>query len=277
MSHRARPGVAVIAPGIAVVNASSIVGAEDARRMVDACAEQLTEFCAAWSRLPIALSLYGAKSDVPPGMPLIVLVDYADDPGALAYHTEEGDGAISGIVGCRTCMDAGGGILAGGPSISSALSHEVLEAAVDPFVDLWCDVDGRKSIAFEVCDPVQDESYTIAGVDVSSYVLPAWFDQRAPKGTRFDRQGSLSAPFTRTAGGYYVQRVEGRTSQIGARAAHKAPGGRGAQRLAATGQGLHADTLAQLRTQALEHGAGVAQILADLVQRVQAPKRGARA
>lgn len=276
-----RPGDAVRpAPGIAVINGSTVVDHDDADRMTEACAEQMLEFCGDWSRLPIGVVFYEKPGDVPAGMPTIVLVDDAKEDGALAFHTESTKGLITGMVDAGACLNAGGGVLAGSPSISSALSHELLEAAVDPNVNLWCDMpDGRQAVAREVCDPCQDVSYTIDGVDVSDYVLPSWFDW-ASKAEKYTRCGSLKRPFTRTAGGYFVLRADGVTHQEGERPVYKGDTGRGALRLASGRkaeelpgqlmQALDKGTLDAIRAQSHEHGGGVAQIVADVIQRARA-------
>lgn len=262
----------MIAPGIAVINQSTVVANEDARRMTQACAKQMDDFCDVWSRLRIAVTFYTSPGDVPEGMPTLSIGDDAKEPGAFAWHSQNTKGAIIGLIGAQTNLDAGGGILSGSPSVSSDLSHELLETAVDPFVNLWADMpNGKSEVAREVCDPVQDESYEIDGVAVSSWVYPAWFNDRLPVGEPVDKLGSLSRPFTRTSGGYFVLRADGRTRQEGRMVPHKEgnPDARGARRLASGGAaaGLDRGTLDAIRAQSHDHGAGVAQIVADVIQR----------
>lgn len=209
---------------IAIVARATLVSTDDVGRMVDACAKQVRlHFAPSWSRLPATPRLFFSASDVPQGVPMILVVDDCDDPDALGYHTEDAQGHISGIVGCRPVLANGGTVLTGPLAVSSVLSHEVLETHVDPFVDVWVDtLDGAHSFAFEVCDPVQSDAYDIDGVSVSDFVLPAFFDGAAP-GSKFDWLGRLSRPFTIAAGGYAVVRsiVNGRITQMGARPAWK--------------------------------------------------------
>lgn len=260
------------APGIAVYSTATALSEADARSACAACSEQAAEFCAAWSRLPVEVTFYADRTRIPAGTPTILIADVCDDAEALAYHTEGAGGTITGLVGAKTCLDAG-------VSPSSALSHEVLETIADPQVDLWAQMpDGKRLVAREVCDPVQDQTYMVdvdgKPVEVSSYVLPSWFDDRAAPGSRFDRGGVLRAAFTRTADGYFVVMRGGATSQVGARAAHRAqhPSARGKRRLAAGhhGHGLDEGTLAAVLAQALEHGGPVAQIVHDVVARAAA-------
>jgi hypothetical protein len=218
----------VTRPGIAVYSTATAVTGDEVLAAVEACAAQLVDdFCPAWGKLPLEVVYYSDPKAIPEGTPTIVIADVCDDPDALAYHTEQGDGAITGLVGAKTCIDAG-------ESWTSALSHEILETARDPFVDDWVAMpDGRRLVAAEVCDPVQDQGYEHeSGIQVSNFVLPAWFDCSPPKGSSFDFLGSLKKPFTRTRGGYFVLQAGGKVTQEGMRAAHRPPGGRGARRAA---------------------------------------------
>jgi len=267
-------GVAVIAPGIVLLNGSTLVNHDDAERIAEACGEQLLDACDRYSRARVALSFAAGPDQLPAGVPIALIADDAEEPGALAWHTEDEHGAIILRIGAKTCLDAGGGILAGGPSVSSAVSHELLETLIDPFVNEWVDMgDGKRAVAKEVCDPVQDGTYTIAGVDVSNYVLPAWWNPRA-EGEKFDRLGVLSAPFTRTEGGYMVLRRGGSTYQEGMRAPWRSTAGRGARRLGQHPNALDEDTLGALLEQARADGPAVAQVVHDVLGRLRKSRKG---
>lgn len=215
--------------GIAVYSTATVATQAEVEAAVNACDAQLVEdFCPAWGLLPIRAVYFATAKEIPAGMPTIVIADVCDDADALAYHTEQSDGRITGLVGAKTCLD-------NGETWTSALSHEVLETARDPFVNDWVQAPGhggKRLIAAEVCDPVQDQGYKKNGVDVSSFVLPAWFDDMVPAGSRLDWLGTLTAPFTRTGGGYFVVDTAGKVTQDGMRPAHKPPAGRGARRCA---------------------------------------------
>lgn len=186
----------------------------------------MPEFCDYWSRLPIAISFYGQKSGIPAGMPAILISDVCDDPQALAYHTESVD-RVTGLVGAKTCLDAG-------ESACSALAHEAFEAAIDPWCNGWTQTETGILICTEVCDPVQDQSFRVNSLEISSYVLPAWFDSQDREGP-YDHGGVLTAPFTRTKGGYFVtMKASGTTQSEGMRTKHKPLLGRGAARLGHT-------------------------------------------
>lgn len=195
---------------IYVVNRSTLVSNADAQAMTAAVNHQMQrDVCLAWN-LPATPITFTAKP--PKGARVISLVDTADDPQALGYHTETG--AIqSGIVGCKPELDQGAHPLTGPYSVASILSHEVLEMAVDPRCNLWADSGRGFLVAYEVGDPVQSDHYDIDGVTVSNFVLPAWFDPNTPRGTKVDYLGNLRAPFTMSSGGYWVQLRAGQATQ----------------------------------------------------------------
>jgi hypothetical protein len=144
-------------------------------------------------------------------MDTITIYDNADQAGALGYHTEGRDGSVFGKIFAKETLSGGGTVLTGDLSVSSVLSHEVIEMFLDRNVNKWADgPDGQTSFSFEGCDPVEGDSYPVmvAGkpVMVSNFILPAWFDDSPPKGSTFDFMKKLSAPFTMTAGGYVVTR-----------------------------------------------------------------------
>ena len=72
-------------------------------------------------------------------------------------------------------------------------------------------VDDELLAELEACDPVEDDVYDITTksgvkVSVSNFVLPAWFDPRAPEGAKLDFMAKLTKPFTTSTGGYFVMR-----------------------------------------------------------------------
>src|SRR5262245_24947892 len=58
-------------------------------------------------------------------------------------------------------------------------------------------------VAYEVCDPVQADSYRIDGVPVSDFVTPEWFEpEREPGSLKFSFRDSVTRPFELADGGY---------------------------------------------------------------------------
>lgn len=201
---------------IYVANQSTLVSDADARAMTMAVNHQMWRDVEPVWQLPRTQVTF--TNHPPKESRVIVLVDTADDPDALGYHTE--NGAIqSGVVGCKPELDQGAHPLTGSYSVSSILSHEVLEMAVDGRCNLWADTGRGILVAYEVGDPVQSDHYDIDQVTlshpvtVSNFVHPAFFDPIAPAGTKLDHMGLVDTPFTLRPGGYWVQMREGQVTQ----------------------------------------------------------------
>ena len=125
----------------------------------------------------------------------IYILDDSDQAGALGYHEETGAVPV-GYVFAKTDLDYG-------ESWSATLSHELLEQLADPFVNLTAlgNMHGLVTLfSYEACDAVENDEYTINGVAVSNFVLPAWYtpDSKGP----YDFLKKLAAPLTLDSGGY---------------------------------------------------------------------------
>lgn len=197
---------------IAVVNESTLFNAVDAQRAADACAHQLRYHAGpAWSKTAPGVVLYPNEASVPAGADIVAILDDADQAGALGYHDETPSGKPYGRVFVAVSEQDG-------VSVSSVLSHEVLELFVDPTCCGW-EWDGNTTLyAREVGDPVESDSYTIKShdgtmVEVSNFVFPGWFDPQAAVGTRLDQLHKLSTPFTMTPHGYVIVMVAGNVTQ----------------------------------------------------------------
>ena len=95
--------------------------------------------------------------------------------------------------------------------VSLAASHELFEMVLDPMANLWADKTRHTQYAYEVCDAVEEETFLVNGFPMSNFVYPSWFEPfEHPRGTKFDHMGSLQAPFSMTAGGYVIKKVNGK-------------------------------------------------------------------
>lgn len=201
---------------IAILNQSTLVSNADAATMTEAVATQVRlDAAPLWDRTPAAVVFYTDPSAVPAAAHGIAIVDTIQDQpqGVLGFHTENRGGKLWGVVAAKPELDNGGHVTTGDWSVSSVLSHEVLEMFVDPNCNLWAN-DGKGSgYSFEVCDPVEAPSYTISNVSVSNFVTPAWFDPLAPKSAQFDKLGRLTTAFSILKGGYVVYESEGKERQ----------------------------------------------------------------
>jgi hypothetical protein len=131
----------------------------------------------------------------------------------LGFHTEDQGGQLWGVVAAKPELDNGGQVTTGDWSVSSTLSHEVLEMFVDPNCNLWANDGKGSAYSLEVSDPVEAPTYTVNGVSVANFVTPAWFDPLAPATAQFDKLGQLTAAFSILKGGYMVYETAGQEQQ----------------------------------------------------------------
>jgi hypothetical protein len=202
---------------IAILNQSNNVSDQEAAAMTEAVAAQV-RFDAAplWDRAPAAVVFYTDPAAVPAAAHLITLVDtIADQPqGVLGFHTEDQRGKLWGVVAAQPELDNGGQVSTGDWSVSSVLSHEVLEMFVDPNCNLWANNGQGAVYTLEVCDPVEAPTYVVNGISVANFVTPAWFDPQALPGSQFDKLGLVSASYSILKGGYMVYASEGKEQQV---------------------------------------------------------------
>ena len=201
---------------IAILNQSTLVADADVAAMTEAIATQI-QFDAApvWDRAPAAVVFYTDPTAVPAGAHGIAIVDTIQDQpkGVLGFHTEDQGGRMWGVVAVKPELDNGGQVTTGDWSVSSTLSHEVLEMFVDPNCNLWANDGKGSAYSLEVCDPVEAPTYTVSGVSVSNFVTPSWYDPLAPATAQFDKLGLLTAGFSVLKGGYMVYESAGKEQQ----------------------------------------------------------------
>jgi hypothetical protein len=201
---------------IAILNQSTLVSNADAAAMTEAAAAQV-RFDAApiWDRAPAAVVFYTDPSAVPAAAHGIAIVDTIQNQpqGVLGFHTEDQGGKLWGVVAAKPELDNDAKVTTGDWSVSSVLSHEVLEMFIDPNCNLWANDGQGSAYSFEVCDPVEAPSYTVKGVSVSNFVTPSWFDPLAAATAQFDKLGQLHAPFSILKGGYVVYESAGKEQQ----------------------------------------------------------------
>jgi len=199
---------------IELVNRFSAVSDEDVEAYTNAQNVQFTRDVAPiWGICPNVTFRPGASKPSPNAIPAW-LSDTLDVDGALGYHDED-----KGVPYIKVAN-------VDGYDWRTTASHECLELKGDQPANVWAlGPKGSSMVAYELCDPVEGDSYEINGIPMSNFVLPAWFDPQAPAGSRFDFLGKLSKPFTMSAGGYLiVWTVRGQpTEQFGAHVREIAP------------------------------------------------------
>jgi hypothetical protein len=206
----------MFAPIIAVVNKSAKVSNDEVVLMVRACQLQLTEhYNALWGDLQWFVIFYADETLVPARAYPMFILDDPDAAGALGYHAENSNRPY-GRIFANPVLDSGGVTLYD-PSnpqnvtVSSVLSHEVLEMRQDVFASYWSD-GIQATYAMEVADPVQENSYSvsISGklVSLSNFVTPAWFNAQSTQ-EQYDYMGILTEPYSLSSGGYAIVRTAG--------------------------------------------------------------------
>jgi|SRR5215469_2009465 len=140
------------------------------------------------------------------GKCVLHFLETSDQQGALGYHDEDGNEVPNAKVFVQDAIN-------GGDKPSEVASHEALELATDPHINLSALTgDGSRLYALEVGDPVQGTGYDIGnGITVANFALPAYFDPNTPVGHpmafpgavgNVDFKAALNAPFTLAPQGY---------------------------------------------------------------------------
>jgi hypothetical protein len=144
-----------------------------------------------------------------PGAWAVVFLDVADAPGALAYHDLTPDGFPLSKVFVKTILDDNA-------SLSVATSHELVEMLVDPAINLWTvGPEAGTFYAYESADPVEEESFPLAGFDMTDFVYPSYFEDFHKSGaTQFDYLKKVQKPFQILKGGYQIIFRKGKESQV---------------------------------------------------------------
>ncbi|MCP3474111.1 hypothetical protein NLM33_27740 [Bradyrhizobium sp. CCGUVB1N3] len=182
-------------PTIAFVNLAKTPLGVDLTKLVAALAKQLQrDFVPIWG---YPAKLYVAKK-AKPGEWQVVFLDDADEADALGYHDLTKNGQPVSKVFVKTTIAAG-------EKVSVTASHELLEMLIDPGAQLWAQSDDGKFYAYEMCDAVEEEVYSIDGIEVSDFVHPAFFESfHKPGSVQFDHLKKVKRPFQTLKNGYQI-------------------------------------------------------------------------
>ena len=182
------------------------ISIEELDAIAGALEVQLNRDVATWWGGSYAVRAGASKTDIQAGEIACALLDSLPGaPGDVAYHDVTG-AEVPGVFLARTQCTS---LVVGSDSVSSALSHELCEAAIDPYCNAWRDQGNGTEVAQEGCDAVQEAGYEVNGIAVSDFVLPAFFaNGSAPP---FDYLGTVGvgavdAPFATMPGGYQLTR-----------------------------------------------------------------------
>lgn len=185
---------------ILVKNQSTVVSDADAQAWVAAQQIQFNrDFGPAWN-IEATIRFVPKAQKISATQALLVILDTADQAGALGYHYKSSSGTPLGKVFAKTTIDDGA-------SWSVCASHEAIELAADPWINgTVLDETTLKLYALEVCDAVEDDSlgYKINGVLLSDFVLPSYFESDITLSKTHKRSfgGHVTTPFEIAVGGY---------------------------------------------------------------------------
>jgi hypothetical protein len=203
--------LAMTAIHLAFLNKSSLLTASDMTTMAIACANQARNHaCPIWGWELPQISFLPDESFIKPDMDLLYFFDNSDAASALGYHDLTVTGAPYAKVFVKDTLD-------NGSAVSITASHEALELLGDPTCDQFRPAPDGFEYALEMSDACEEFSYDLDGVQVSDFLLPAfWNLPNPPNESRFSYTGRITAAFQTGAGGYQIRRdpKTGVTSQV---------------------------------------------------------------
>lgn len=170
----------------------------------------------AWGKTPPAIFVADKSIDLPPYAHPVVFMDKDGDPGVLADHYY--DWGRPGPA-ARVYVDDASELNSGPYSVSEAASHEIVEALIDPQINLWVDhprLDMKGyQMALEIADMVQDTyQIDVPGIGlwlVSNFVYPDYFKtmglyHHSEELTALDHLGTIRVPGEIGPDGYAIIR-----------------------------------------------------------------------
>jgi hypothetical protein len=190
---------------ISFINSSTVRKDDDVKSLMSVLQDQIrNDFAPIWG-IDADLSFVGKGLKADPSSWWLVVLDNADQAGALGYHELTDTGLPLGKVFAATDDQYG-------LKYSVTASHELLEMLADPDINLTAFVQDPSAqsgrlYAYEVCDACEADENAYPGSDgktlVSDFVYPSWFESFwKAGGTQFDRQKKITAPFQLLPGGY---------------------------------------------------------------------------
>lgn len=151
--------------------------------------------------------LYNTKTPKPTDWQFVYFDD-ADTAGALGYHDLTIKGQPVSKIFVKTTIAAK-------EVVSVTACHELFEMVIDPVANLWAQAGNGTEYAYEMSDPVEEDTFMVDGVEMSNFVYPSWFEPfKHPPSTKFDHLGLLKAPFSMTKGGYVITMKNGKVKEV---------------------------------------------------------------
>jgi hypothetical protein len=182
----------------ALINKSAHFTFADMQKIAASVNAQLAEdFYPIWQR-HIDITAYETEADVPVGHWKSFVQDGLAEPGALGYHTDELNQPVSYIDGSSGDIN----------QVCVTVSHETIEAGVDPYgnrlITALHPINNTDTVRIlcEPGDPSEAQSYERAGLQVSDFYVPEWFDPSKQEGVKYSYLDKLPGPRTIIDGGY---------------------------------------------------------------------------
>lgn len=188
---------------IAIVNKSRSVDEREVQFWIEAYRREIAKVAASWGLEMPGIEFYpaGHKEEPDRAVAALYIVDTANEPDALGYHTVVGRSRFGYVdMDLSKAYDI--------PSV--VFGHELYEMFVDADCDRWVGPIGDSHYAVEVCDPCQRDYYKVdvsmfgltSVVSVADFILPAWFQPGAQ--APYSYLGGITRPLTDAPGGYHL-------------------------------------------------------------------------
>jgi hypothetical protein len=186
---------AAIPVHVALVDTSGTVDSADLAEVAGALNEQVqADFAPVWK----VAATVGAYAKAPAGTWRIELDRDIGQPGALGYHDDDHHQPFA-----KVDVDAG--------QWTITASHELLEMLGDPWGNRlhsaaalpgWQGSSKRVRYLLELCDPCEAFSYPVGGVELSDFLVPAFYRSSRRAVAGYSHLGKLTEPLEVAEGGY---------------------------------------------------------------------------
>lgn len=195
-------------PTIGVVNLATVDLGVDCDKLIAALQKFLDEhFVPIWG-YPAKLVRYPDVKSIPADAWQFLFINDADTAGALGYHDLTKNGQPVSKVFVKTTIGDG-------QLVSVTAAHELAEMTIDPGAQLWAQRKDGAFIAYEMSDPVEEQTFNIDGIEMSNFVYPSYFEPwHKAKSRKFDHLGLLTKPFQIAKGGYLIVSHNGKTTEV---------------------------------------------------------------
>jgi hypothetical protein len=188
---------------VALVDDTGKISSADLQTCAGALNEQVqADFAPIWK----VAATVGAYDSAPPATWAVHIQKQLDEPGALGFHTDDQNQPISYVMYTDTW--------------TITVSHETLEMLADPYGSRphtarlpeglenqyakfgLSSASSRVSYLLEVCDPCEETSYEVGGVQLSDFLLPGWYRTSPAQHPAYSHAGGCTDPRQVADGGY---------------------------------------------------------------------------